>query len=66
MLWVCAALRGAVPDLAAARIHSIPERLTRHAVACLADKAYQAAGPTIAVPYKRRLRRGQRTGTALS
>jgi len=33
----------------------------RHFVACLADKAYQAAGPTIAVPFKgRRLSVNQR------
>jgi hypothetical protein len=52
LLWTSPALPGSVHDLAAARAHGIPEALTRHAVAALADKAYQAAGPTIAVPFK--------------
>ena len=45
---------GSVHDLTAARRHGIPRRLTRHAVAGLADKAYRAAGPTITVPFKGR------------
>jgi len=54
LLWTSPALPGSVHDLAAARAHAIPDLLTRHAVAALADKAYQAAGPTIAVPFKGR------------
>lgn len=52
LLWTSPALPGSVHDLTAARRHGIPEALTRHAVAGLADKAYRAAGPTIAVPFK--------------
>ena len=52
LLWTSPALPGSVHDLTAARRHGIPETFTRHAVAGLADKAYRAAGPTIAVPFK--------------
>jgi len=61
LLWTSAALPGSVHDLTAARIHGVPNQQARHAVACLADKAYQAGGPTIAVPFKgRRLSANQR------
>jgi hypothetical protein len=51
--WVSPALPGATHDTAAARHHHIPELLTRHGAATLADKGYQGAGPTIATPFKR-------------
>jgi hypothetical protein len=37
----------------AARAHGIPAALCKFGVAAYADAAYQAAGPTIAVPYRR-------------
>jgi len=54
LLWVSPALPGAVHDVHAARTHEIPETLTRHQMPCYADTAYLAAGPTIAVPYRRK------------
>jgi hypothetical protein len=54
ILWVSPALPGAVHDVKAARTHHIPATLTKFGVACLADSAYRAAGPTIAIPFRRR------------
>jgi transposase len=56
LLWASPALPGATHDVAAARRHGIPAALIKFGVACYADNAYQAAGPTIAVPYRRRPR----------
>jgi hypothetical protein len=53
LLWVSPALPGAVHDVRAAREHGIPAALVKFGVAVYADAAYQAAGPTIAVPYRR-------------
>lgn len=53
LLWVSPALPGAVHDVRAAREHGIPAALCKFGVAAYADAAYQAAGPTIAVPYRR-------------
>ena len=64
LLWVSAALPGAVHDVRAARHHGIPAALCKFGVAAYADAAYQAAGPTIAVPYRRHpkpLSRNQKT-----
>ena len=57
LLWASPALPGATHDLTAARRHGIPAVLTKFGVACYADNAYRAAGPTIAVPFRRRLRK---------
>jgi len=62
LLWTSAALPGTVYDLTAARIHAVPDQLARHAVACLADKAYKAAGPTIAVALQGQAAVRQPTG----
>jgi hypothetical protein len=53
LLWASPALPGAVHDVRAARVHGIPAALCKFGVAAYADAAYQAAGPTIAVPYRR-------------
>lgn len=37
--------------------HRIPAALIKFGVACYADNAYRAAGPTIAVPFRRRPRK---------
>jgi hypothetical protein len=57
LLWASPALPGAVHDLVAARTHHIPTTLAKHGVAAYADAAYQAAGPHIAVPFRRRPKR---------
>jgi hypothetical protein len=57
LLWASPALPGATHDLTAARRHGIPAVLAKFGVACYADNAYRAAGPTIAVPFRRRPRR---------
>ena len=44
LIWLSAALPGAVRDLKAARHHGILAALTRAAVAALADKAYRGGG----------------------
>ncbi|GIH15516.1 IS5 family transposase [Rugosimonospora africana] len=48
LLWASSALPGAVHDLKAALSHGIPAALTKFEIACYADNAYRAAGPTIA------------------
>jgi hypothetical protein len=53
LLWASPALPGAVHDVRAARGHGIPPVLTKYGVAAFADNAYRAAGPTIAVPFRR-------------
>jgi hypothetical protein len=57
LLWASPALPGATHDLTAARRHGIPTALIKFGVACYADNAYHAAGPTIAVPFRRRPRK---------
>lgn len=39
--------------MAAAHRHGIPAALIKFGVTCHAENAYRAAGPTIAVPYRR-------------
>jgi len=56
LLWASAALPGAIHDLTARR-HGIITAVAKFGVACYADKAYQGAGPMIAVPFRRRPRR---------
>jgi DDE superfamily endonuclease len=56
LLWASAALPGAIHDLAATRRHGLITALAKFGVACYADKAYQGAGPMIAVPFRRRPR----------
>jgi hypothetical protein len=66
LLWASPALPGAVHDLAAARIHHIPELLARHGVAAYGDAAYQGAGPHIAVPFRRWPRKLSRNQKAVN
>jgi hypothetical protein len=56
LLWASPALPGSTHDLTAARRHRIPAALTKFGVACYADNAYRAAGPTITIPFRRRPR----------
>jgi hypothetical protein len=63
LLWVSAALPGAVHDIKAARTHGIIDALTDAGSTCWADKGYQGAGGTVRVPFRGRLDRlstGQR------
>jgi hypothetical protein len=57
LLWASPAIPGATHDVSAARRHGVPAALTKFGVACYADNAYRAAGPTIAVPFRRRPRK---------
>ncbi|MFF1743050.1 transposase family protein [Streptomyces mirabilis] len=54
LLWVSAALLGAVHDIRAARTHGIIDALADVGIRCWADKAYQGAGGTVRVPHRGR------------
>jgi hypothetical protein len=54
LVWISPPLPGARHDLGAAREHGIIDALTEHEVPAAADTAYQGAGPTVAVPQRRR------------
>ncbi|WP_331747036.1 transposase family protein (plasmid) [Streptomyces sp. NBC_00853] len=56
LVWVSPALAGRAHDLTAARRHRIIATCIRLGIPVLADKAYQGAGPQIAVPARRRPR----------
>ncbi|GAA3463405.1 hypothetical protein J2S66_002898 [Saccharothrix longispora] len=65
LVWVSAALPGAVHDLTAARTHGLVDMPTAHEVTTFADKTYRGAGGTVRTPFKRhatrpRLSRGQK------
>lgn len=61
LLWASPALPGAAHDLTAARSHGIVEALAAAGLKCWADKANQAAGLHIRVPFRgRRLERWRR------
>jgi hypothetical protein len=53
-VWISPPLPGARHDLGAAREHGIIDALTTHGIPAAADTAYQGAGPTVAVPQRRR------------
>jgi transposase-like protein len=54
LVWISPPLPGARHDMGAAREHGIIDALTEHQIAAAADTAYQGAGPTVAVPQRRR------------
>ena len=54
LVWISPALPGARHDMGAAREHGIIDALTEAEVPAVADTAYQGAGPTVAVPQRRR------------
>jgi hypothetical protein len=54
LLWASPALPGSMHDIKAARTHGIIDALATAGVCCWADKAYQGAGATVRVPYRRR------------
>ncbi|MCU1629737.1 MAG: transposase [Pseudonocardia sp.] len=53
-------LPGARHDIGAAREHGIIDAITGADIPAVADTAYQGAGPTVAVPQRRRLSRVQK------
>ena len=54
LVWISPPLPGARHDMGAAREHGIIDALTVHEIPTVADTAYQGAGPTVAVPQRRR------------
>lgn len=54
LVWISPPLPGARHDMGAAREHGIIDALTAYEVPAAADTAYQGAGPTVAVPQRRR------------
>jgi hypothetical protein len=56
LVWISPPLPGARHDMGAARAHGIIDALTAAEIPAVADTAYQGAGPTVAVPQRRRRR----------
>jgi hypothetical protein len=54
LVWISPALPGARHDTGAAREHGIIDAITGADIPAVADTAYQGAGPTVAVPQRRR------------
>ena len=54
LIWASPALPGARHDMGAAREHGILDALDDAGVQVVADTGYQGAGPTVAVPQRRR------------
>jgi hypothetical protein len=54
LVWISPPLPGARHEMGAARDHGIIDALTDHEIPAAADTAYQGAGPTVAVPQRRR------------
>ena len=54
LVWISPPLPGARHDMGAARDHGIIDALAEHEIPAAADTAYQGAGPTVAVPQRRR------------
>ena len=54
LVWISPPLRGARHDMGAAREHGIVDALAAHEIPPVADAAYGGAGPTVAVPQRRR------------
>ncbi len=52
--WISPALPGQAHDLAAARRHRITATCIRLGIPVLADRGYQGAGDSVAVPHRRR------------
>ncbi|GAA4985006.1 transposase family protein [Pseudonocardia tropica] len=61
LVWISPPLPGARHDMGAARDHGIIDALAAHEIPAAADTAYQGAGPTVAVPQRRR-RKDPETG----
>ncbi|MCW2915393.1 MAG: transposase [Actinomycetia bacterium] len=55
LVWISPPLPGARHDMGAAREHGIIDAFTAHKIPAAADTAYLGAGPTVAVPQRRRL-----------
>nr|WP_261763810.1 transposase family protein [Pseudonocardia asaccharolytica] len=53
-VWISPPLPGARHDMGAAREHGILDALAEAGVRAVADTVYQGAGPTVAVPQRRR------------
>jgi hypothetical protein len=54
LVWISPPMPGARHDTGAARGHGIIDALTDAEIPAVADTAYQGAGPTVAVPQRRR------------
>ena len=54
LVWISPPLPGARHDMGAAREHGIIDAIAAHEILAVADTAYQGAGPTVAVPQRRR------------
>ncbi|MFD5514399.1 transposase family protein [Streptomyces sp. NPDC127051] len=54
LVWISPALAGRIHDLTAARRHRTIAACIRPGIPALADKAYQGAGDSVAVPHRRR------------
>ncbi|MCU1625848.1 MAG: transposase [Pseudonocardia sp.] len=54
LVWISPPLPGARHDIGAAREHGIIDAITGADIPAVADTAYQGAGPTVAVPQRRR------------
>jgi hypothetical protein len=54
LVWISPPLPGARHDMGATHEHDIIDALTEHEIPAAADTAYQGAGPTVAVPQRRR------------
>jgi transposase-like protein len=54
LVWISPPLPGARHDMGAARAHGIIDALTAAEIPAVAETAYQGAGPTVAVPQRRR------------
>jgi hypothetical protein len=54
LVWISPPLPGARHDMGAAREHGIIDAIAAHETSAVADTAYQGAGPTVAVPQRRR------------
>jgi hypothetical protein len=54
LVWISPPLPGARHDMGAAREHGIIDAIAEAEISTVADTAYQGAGPTVAVPQRRR------------
>jgi DDE superfamily endonuclease/Helix-turn-helix of DDE superfamily endonuclease len=54
LIWASPAVPGARHDIAAVREHGILDALAAAGISTVADTGYQGAGPTVAVPQRRR------------
>ncbi|CAM5259398.1 hypothetical protein SALBM135S_02534 [Streptomyces alboniger] len=52
LIWASSALPGATHDITAVRTHRVIDALAEAGIKCCADKGYQGAGDTVAVPLR--------------